>query len=104
MENQSKSLVGKYISRRGYSDLYIVGKVIGVYGKTGIIIQEMRAIRNTVKREYAVGGFSAVCLNNADQNWEFETLESTYKDRVSKSFFKCFIVSDSPRHHYDYNF
>ena len=106
MGNQIKNtdLVGKFVSRRGYTDLYIVGKVIGVYGKTGIVIQEMRAIENTVKREYVTGGFSAVCLNNADQKWEFRTLESTLKDRVSKAFFNAFIISDKPRHFYDYNF
>ena len=106
MGNQIKNteLVGKFVSRRGYTDLYIHGKVVGTYGKTGIVIQEMRAIENKVKREYVSGGFSAVCLNNADQKWEFRTLESTLKDRVSKAFFNIFIISDEPRHHYDYNF
>jgi hypothetical protein len=106
MHNQAKNteLIGKFVSRRGHSDLYIVGKVIGVYGKKGIIIQEMKAVRNTVKMNYVAGGFSAICLNNSDQRWEFKTLESTIKDRVSKAFFKIFVISDEPRHHYDYNF
>jgi hypothetical protein len=106
MHNQAKNkeLIGKFVSRKGYTDLYIVGQVVGVYGKTGIVIQEMKAVRNTVKMNYVAGGFSAVCLNNSDQRWEFETLESTIKDRVSKAFFKIFLISDEPRHHYDYNF
>jgi hypothetical protein len=106
MQKQVKNteLIGKFVSRKGYTDLYIVGQVIGVYGKTGIIIQEMKAVRNTVKMNYVAGGFSAICLNNSDQRWEFETLESTIKDRVSKAFFKIFVISDEPRHHYDYNF
>jgi hypothetical protein len=102
--HKNTDLIGKFVSRKGYTDLYIVGQVIGVYGKTGIVIQEMKAVRNTVKMNYVAGGFSAICLNNSDQRWEFETLESTIKDRVSKAFFKIFVISDEPRHHYDYNF
>ena len=106
MQKQVKNteLIGKFVSRKGYTDLYIVGQVIGVYGKTGIVIQEMKAVRNTVKMEYIAGGFSAICLNNSDQRWEFETLESTIKDRVSKAFFNIYVVSDVPRNFYDYNF
>jgi hypothetical protein len=47
MKNQE--MIGKYVSQKGWSDIYIVGKVIGVYGKTGIIIQKMDAVRDTVK-------------------------------------------------------
>ena len=37
----NKDIVGKYISHRLYTDVQIVGRVIGHYGRTGIVIQPM---------------------------------------------------------------
>ena len=94
METQIKNteLIGKYISLRGYSDIYIRGKVIGSYGKTGIMIQRINAIKDLVKKEWKVGGFSGVCLNNHNQEWEFEITNTIIRDRV------CLLyTSPSPR-------
>ena len=102
MENQK--MIGKYVSRLGWSDIYIVGQVIGTYGKTGIIIQKMDAVRDTVRKEYVSGGFSAICLNNANQEWEFATTDFVVKHRVGKSWNRQYMISDTPTHHYDYNF
>ena len=102
MKNQE--MIGKYVSQKGWSDIYIVGKVIGVYGKTGIIIQKMDAVRDTVKKEFVSGGFSAICLNNSNQDWEFATTDITLKHRVGKSWNRQYMLCDNPIHHYDYNF
>ena len=102
MNNQE--MIGKYVSRKLYSDIQIVGKVIGIYGKTGIIIEKINAVRDTVKKEYVVGGFSAYCLNNETQKWEFESTNIILKHRIGRSWNRQYMLCDSPIHHYDYNF
>jgi len=106
MKNQSNNteLVGKFVSMVLWSDTRIVGKIVDTFGKSGIVIQRMVATKNTIEREYIKGGFAGVCINNSDQEWEFEMLENIESMRLSKQFDKQYMISNYPCHHYDYNF
>jgi len=100
----NQEIIGKFVSEILYSDINIVGKVVGAYGKTGIIIQKMNATRDTIKKEYIKGGFSFICLNNSNQEWEFELTDILVKHRLGKKWNKQYMLFNNPTHYYDYNF
>lgn len=59
----------KYANHLGYSDINPFEVVRVVSGKT-LEIREMNAVRNElVKLDFQVGGFSAICTNQSDQEW-----------------------------------
>lgn len=97
-------LIGKYINRRGWSDIDPVGRIIGLKGKSTMIVKTVVATQNKTKMEYIPGGFSVHCTNNSEQKWEFEERDETSEIRYSKSLFKNHGLSDVPRKYYDYNF
>ena len=105
MEN-NKELIGKFVTRVLWTDADIVGEIVGTFGKTGILIKRMKATKNSAKMEFIAGGFSAHCVNNWNQDWEFEYSENTdlIKLRLGKSFKKRFTITEKPYNFYDYNF
>ena len=99
------SLIGKYINQYGYSDVNPIGKIIGIKGKSTLIVQTVKAmISSDWKPEWMPGGFSAICINNAHQRWEFTEEDHHIEIRYSKQFLKRHKVEDHPKSYYDYNF
>lgn len=97
-------MTGKYLNRYGYSDVEPVGKIIGVSGKSTLIVQRVEATENTTKMEFHSGGFSANCSNNEEQKWLFVELDKIIKVRLSKALLRTHKIEDEPGKFYDYNF
>jgi hypothetical protein len=110
MENMvtvaNPSLIGKFINEYLWSDVEPVGKIIGVKGKSTLIMARVNYTRDeSVQMEFIPGGFSAHCPTNYAQKWIYTVNESdTFTVRLSKSFLKRNKIQDTPYHFYDYNF
>ena len=101
-----ESLVGKYINRYGWSDVYPVGKVIGTKGKTTLIMKPIESVDITPPGtlKFHIGGFSAHCSNGHAQVWEYNEIDETFEIRLSKGLMKSCKVADAPFRFHDYNF
>lgn len=97
-------LIGKYINRVLYTDVYPVGKIIGIKGKTGVVIQPVEASENKVKMKWTVGGFAGNCYNQDEQEYDFYEVGEPFTMRLSKGALRGFGISDKPRKYYDFNF
>ena len=102
----SEELIGKYINRYLWSDVNPVGKIVGVKGKTKVVIQPVVAGTNKAKMEFIPGGFSAHCTNMYDQSYDFIERGEVFEISLSNfSMKKNFLgISGHPSKHYDYNF
>ena len=102
----TEELVGKYINRVLWSDVYPVGKIVAIKGKTKVVIQPVKASENLTKMEFVVGGFAGHCVNQWDQRYEFVEEGATFEVSLSNSSMKrSFLqIADQPRKYYDYNF
>lgn len=105
-EFDNESLVGMFVSKRLWSDVNCVGKVVGTFGKTGIIVEPWDGVEQTTKMEFIPGGFSAHCPTNWAQKWRFEKVEGDNKRmRLGKGFWKDgYRMTFGPTKHYDFNF
>ncbi len=65
----------QFFAKIGYTDINPFEVVRVVSDKT-IEIREMQAVRGDWKPEYAVGGFTAECVNQADQAWNITSNEA----------------------------
>lgn len=99
-----EQFIGKYVNRRGYSDTTPVGKIIGILGKSTLIIKEVVAGPNKVKMEYVAGGFSAHCINQSEQEYDFTETDKVLKMRYSKQWLHQYSINECPLKYYDYNF
>lgn len=102
----TEDLIGKYINQVLWSDVKPVGKIVGIKGKTKVLIQPVVASENLAKMEFIAGGFAGHCVNQYDQRYEFsedgEVYESPISNtRMKKKFWK---ITDYPSKFYDYNF
>lgn len=95
-----------------YSDINPY-EVIKVVSEKCIEIREMKAEKNpNFKPVFVAGGFSAICLNQGNQEWIIEPDESRPVIRIrankklgwADKYGKKFILSDKPVKYYDYNF
>jgi len=100
-------LIGKYINEHLWSDVNPVGVIVAVIGKTKLVCNRVVATENKTKMEFVVGGFSAHCTNQYQQEWEFENHDDdVFVVNYSRTNFKRMFygISDKPRKFYDYNF
>lgn len=109
MRNQfqaTEDMIGKYINRYLYSDVQVVGKIVGIKSKTILKIQKVEARKDPDwKPEWKPGGFSAICLNQLSQKWIFTETDEIFDLRLSAGDLKRFFrIDESPREFYDYNF
>jgi len=109
MENQTaanSSLIGKYINEYLWSDVNPLGKIIGVKGKSTLILARVNYTRDeSVKMEFIPGGFSAHCTNNHTQKWIYSVDDTdVFTVRLSKTFLRRNRIEESPYHFYDFNF
>jgi len=100
------SLIGKYINEYLWSDVLPLGKIIGVKGKSTLIMARVHYTRDeSVEMNFIPGGFSAHCTNNHSQKWIYTVDETdTFTVRLSKSFLRRNKIQDTPYHFYDFNF
>jgi hypothetical protein len=103
---QMKQLIGKFINQQIGSDTRPVGKIIAIKGKTKVVVQPITASENKTSMQFSVGGFSAVCLNQDEQQYEFIESGDPIEIRLSESAMKnrFLKIHDEPRMNYDYNF
>ena len=102
----TQELIGKYINQYLWSDVNPIGKIVGVKGKTKVLVQPVVAGPNKTKMEYIPGGFFAHCTNMYDQKYDFFEQGQVFELSLSNSSMKRkFLgISDHPSKHYDYNF
>jgi hypothetical protein len=101
----------KYANHLGYSDIDPY-EVIRVVSDKTLEVREMHCERDeSVKLEFHVGGFSAHCSNQRDQNWFITPNEQgrVFRIRLGKNGWKDahgrrFALGDEPVKFYDYNF
>jgi hypothetical protein len=101
----------QYANHIGWSDINPFEVVRRVSDIT-LEIREMHAERDpSVKLEFVPGGFSAICLNDRDQEWFITSDESApiKRIRLGKRGWKDahggrYNLSDKPVKFYDYNF
>ena len=102
----NEELIGKYINQVLWSDVNPVGKIVGIKGKTKVLIQPVCASKNKAKMEFVPGGFSAVCLNQNEQHYDFMEVGEVFETTLSHAKMKkgFWSIEDGPNKHYDYNF
>ena len=101
----------KYANHIGYSDITPYEVVRVVSNKT-IEIREMKCERDeSIKLEFHVGGFSAHCSNQSEQEWFITPDEESrvIRIRLGKRGWKDahggrYKLADEPVKFYDYNF
>lgn len=100
-----------FANLHGYSDVEPF-EVVRVISDKTIEIRAMRAERDeSVKLEWAVGGFAGHCVNQRDQKWVITSDESApvirARRRVDGYFHSPYgkhVLNDKPVKFYDYNF
>lgn len=101
-----------YANHYGYSDVNPF-EVVRVISDKTIEVREMDAERDdSVKLEWAVGGFAGHCTNQRDQKWIITSNESNPVIRIRLSakkgwqdkYGRRFGLSEKPVKFYDYNF
>lgn len=101
----TEDMIGKYLNQHLYTDVNPIGKIVGIKGKTGLLVQRVTATRDeSVKLEFHVGGFSAHCSNQHAQKWIFTEEEDIIHVRISKAYLRMNKIHDKPLCFYDYNF
>lgn len=100
--NQLEHKIGMYVSRAGYSDVDIIGKIVGVKGKRTFLVKPMRAEKQLTKLEFLVGGFAGHCINQQNQEWSFKEYDEIIEVKNLKN--SRLVFSEKPYHYYDYNF
>jgi len=102
----TSDLIGKYINRVLFSDVDPVGKIVGIKGKTKVLIQPVEASENKTKMNFEPGGFSVVCTNQYKQSYDFTEVGEVFEVSLSNSSMKkrFWKLSETPRKFYDYNF
>ena len=100
-----------YANHIGYTDIN-PHEVVRVVSDKTMDIREMNAERDdSVKMNFVVGGFSAICTNQGDQQWIITSDESApvIRIRLGKHGWKDkhgrrYVLGEEPVKFYDYNF
>ena len=100
-----------FANKHGYTDVTPY-EVVRVISDKTIEIREMKAERDeSVKLDWAVGGFAGHCVNQHDQKWSISSDESAPVIRARKrvdgyyhSPYGRHMLNDKPIRFYDYNF
>ena len=101
-----------YANHYGYSDVNPF-EVVRVISDQTVEVREMDADRDeSIKLDWAAGGFAGHCINQRDQKWRITSNEQNpvVRIRLSKTgawkdkHGRRFGLSDQPVKFYDYNF
>lgn len=102
----------EYANKLGYSDINPAEVVRKVSDKC-LVIREMDAVRDeSVKLDFQVGGFSAVCVNQNAQRWNISSNPANREVRIrlqkngdwKSASGARYVLGDEPVKFYDYNF
>lgn len=105
LNNTNSELIGKFINEYLYTDVNPIGKIVGLKGKTTILVKEIEAERDlSVEMKFVEGGFAGHCYNQYEQKWFFKETERITEMRISKKFLRWFKIENEPRKFYDFNF
>lgn len=99
-------LVGKYINQCLWSDTNPVGKIVGIKGKTKVLIQPVVAGPNKTKMEWVSGGFAGHCYNQSEQEYDFFEEGKVFEVSLSNSSMRGnrWYIHNNPAKYYDFNF
>ena len=101
-------LIGKYINQVLWSDVNPVGKIVGIKGKTRVLIQPVVAGENKSMKEmtFVPGGFVGTFIDQHIQSYDFFEKGEVYEVSLSTSSMKRnhWKIADAPHKFYDYNF
>ena len=102
----TEELIGKYINQVLWSDINPVGKIVGIKGKTKVLIQPIVAGKNKTKMEFVEGGYAGHCINMYDQSYDYTETGEVFEAPLSRTGMKkkFWKIHDVPQKHYDYNF
>ena len=102
----NESLIGKYINMCLFTDARPVGKIVGIKGKTKVLIQPVIAGENKTKMKMIPGGFSAHTVNNRSQEYDYKEVGEVYEQRLSAYMLKRMFwrIHDAPYKFHDYNY
>jgi hypothetical protein len=102
----SEALVGKYINQVLWSDVSPVGKIVGIKGKTKVLIQPVTAGKNLTEMQFVVGGFAGHCTNQREQRYEFSEEGNVFEAPLSNNSLKkrFWSIDEAPCKYHDYNF
>lgn len=102
----TSELIGKYINQCLYSDVNPVGKIVGIKGKTKVMIQPVEAGENKTKMEWVSGGFAGHCVNQYEQSYDFTEVGEVFEVSLSNSSLKrrMWRIHNNPCKYYDFNF
>lgn len=102
-----KTKIRKYINQYGYSDVHPY-EVVRVISENCIEVRELDTNQIVFPKEFHVGGFSAHCADNWNQDYEYISNPNRPVQRLRKSKNGWgkgrFLMADAPYKHYDYNF
>ena len=104
----TEELIGKYINQVLWSDVDPVGKIVGIKGKTKVLIQPVVAGDNKRMKDmnFEAGGFFGTFTNQRIQEYDFFEEGNVYEALISNTRMKkkFWHINDTPRKFYDYNF
>lgn len=102
----------QYANRYLFSDVEPFEVISGASAKVKKVRALSASLANGFKPEWVSGGFSAVCGNQEEQEWEFKPdLDAPVvyiRRRKDGRWYDAggmrYVLSDKPRKYYDYNF
>lgn len=102
-----KTKIRSYCNEAGYSDWHPY-EVVRVVSANCVEVRRMDTKQIVFPKQFEVGGFSAICVDNWNQEYEYTSNENNaiMKLRKGKKGWGNgkFHMSDAPFKHYDYNF
>lgn len=104
------SISEKFANCVGYSDVTPY-EIVRVVSKQTLEIRQMNATEGKWNRNFVAGGFFGTVINQSEQKWVITSDESApvIRIRLGKSGWRDrggnrFVLSETPRKFYDYNF
>jgi len=99
--------IRQYCNEYGYTDVHPY-EVVRVISPNCVILRALDTIQTKFPQHYEVGGFSAHCVDNYNQEYTYHSnvLNPLVKIKKGKKGWGNgkFQMSNFPQKHYDYNF
>jgi hypothetical protein len=102
-----RTKIRAFCNYHGYSDVYPY-EVVRVVSDKCVEVREMQTNQIVFPKQFIVGGFSAHCADNWNQEYEYISNPNNPIKRLKKTKNGWgkgrFLMSEAPFKHYDYNF
>jgi len=110
-QNAERKVIRQYCNLHGYTDIEPF-EVIRIVSDQCVEVRSMSAQKLPWKQEWYSGGFAGHCANQREQKWDIQSDEEGEVVRLRWSKAKGrwqykdvrFVMSETPRKFYDYNF